>query len=371
MSKLTFMCPCHFGLESVLNYEVKKIGGENIVVTDGKVSFSGDFKTMARANICLSTAERVLIVLGQFNSYSFEDLFQGVKALPLEDFIAKNDAFPNKGYCLDSQLNSVRDCQSIIKKACVERLKSVYNTDWFEEDGARIQLQFSIHKNLATIYLDTTGTGLHKRGYRQTSNLAPIKETLAAGIIDLARIRENTVVQDPFCGSGTILIESAFKALSVAPGLRRKFLSESWGCVPNNLFSEIRQEEIAKINKTGQFIAYGSDIDDYCVDLTISNAKKAGVVSKISTTIEDIKNFTPIPNSTIICNPPYGERMLELKEAEKLYRIMGERFNPSQSNPCYIISPHEEFEKFFGKQADKRRKLYNGMIKCQLFMYFK
>ncbi len=371
MNQLKFSCPCHFGLESVLSFEVKKIGGTDITVSDGKVNFHGDYTTLARANICLSTAERVLIVLGEFRAVSFEDLFQGVKAIPLENFVGKRDAFPVKGYSLNSQLHSVPDCQSIIKKACVERLKSKYGISWFEESGSVYQIQFSIHKDEVTVFLDTTGAGLHKRGYRRNSNDAPIKETLAAGIVDLARIRADSVVCDPFCGSGTILIESAFKGLNVAPGMRRKFSAESWSCIPTEAWVTVRQEAISNINKVGCFKALGYDIDDFAVDLAQDNAKKAGVGSKVAISLADVKNYTPVENAITICNPPYGERMLELRQAEKLYSIMGQVFRPSAANPCYIISPHEDFEHFFGKKADKRRKLYNGMIKCQLFMYFK
>ncbi len=371
MDNLRFSCPCHFGLESVLNYEVKKIGGTDIVVTDGKVSFTGDISMIAKANICLSTAERVLIVLAEFDATTFEQLFQGVKAIELENFVSVKDAFPVKGYSLNSQLHSVPDCQAIIKKACVERLKSKYNITWFEESGALVQIQFSILKDHVSIFIDTTGAGLHKRGYRRNSNDAPIKETLAAGIIDLARIRSKSIISDPFCGSGTILIESAYKACNIAPGLKRKFAAESFGFIPKQIWTDIRQQCLSEIIKNAEFKGYGSDIDEDCVDLTAENCKKAGVSSRISVIKEDVKNFRPTENSITICNPPYGERLLEIKQAEELYRIMGQVFSPSSSNPCYIISPHEEFENFFGKKADKRRKLYNGMIKCQLFMYFK
>ncbi|MFA5658310.1 MAG: class I SAM-dependent RNA methyltransferase, partial [Oscillospiraceae bacterium] len=296
---------------------------------------------------------------------------QGVKAIELEDFVGKNDAFPVKGYSLNSALHSIPDCQSIIKKACVERLKSKYNISWFEETGALFQLQFSILKDMVTINIDTTGAGLHKRGYRKNANEAPIKETLAAGIIDLARIRQDSIVCDPFCGSGTFLIESAFKALDVAPGMRRKFTAESWRIIPDEVWKNARKDAVSAVNKQGSFHAYGSDIDPDSVDLSRENAGKAGVSSKISLLCENVKSFAPPENSITICNPPYGERMLELKQAEELYSIMGQVFCPSASNPCYIISPHEDFERFFGKKADKRRKLYNGMIKCQLFMYFK
>jgi len=367
LNNLRLCCPCHFGLESVLKYEINKIGGTNLSVSDGKISFDGNFNILARANIRLSTAERVLIELAEFKAYSFEDLYQGVKNIPFENFIGRKNAFPVKGYSLNSQLHSVPDCQSIVKKAVVDHLKSEYNISWFDESESPVQIQFSILKDKVNIYLDTTGAGLHKRGYRKNSNLAPIKETLTAGIIDLARIRSDTIVCDPFCGSGTILIESALKALNIAPGINRRFSSEKWGVIPENIWSEERQRAIGDVNKDAQFHAIGFDIDDSAVSLTIDNAKKAGVKSRISVEQADIRKFHQPENSVVICNPPYGERMLEIRQAEEIYKIMGK----SISKPAFIISPSEEFEKLFGKKADKRRKLYNGMIKCQLFMYFK
>ena len=371
MNKIRLCCPCLFGLESVLSYEIKKIGGENLKVTDGKISFDGDFNTLAKANLWLSTAERVLIELGSFESKSFEELFQGVKNLPFERFIGKNDAFPVKGYSLNSALHSIPDCQSIIKKAIVERLKSVYGISWFDEDGPVHQIRFAIHKDIVTIFLDTSGAGLHKRGYRRNSNDAPIKETLAAGIVDLARVRSNSTVFDPMCGSGTFLIEAAYKALNIAPGLRRKFASQNWSQIDDKIWNDARAEALDLIDRQGEFKAFGFDIDDIAVDLTQSNARKAGVGSKLVIKQADISRFKQPDNSITFCNPPYGERMLEIKDAERLYKSLGERLNPSRERPCYIITPHEEFEKFFGKKADKRRKLYNGMIKCQLYMYFK
>lgn len=370
-NKIRLCIPCHFGLESVLAYEIKKIGGENLNTTDGKISFDGDFSTVAKANLWVASGERVLIELGSFPAYSFEDLFQGVYALPIENFIGKTDAFPVKGHCINSQLHSVPDCQKIIKKACVKRLEKIYGISYFEETSAKHQIQFSIHKNVTTIYLDTSGTGLHKRGYRRNSNDAPIKETLAAGIVDLARIRADTVVCDPMCGSGTLLIESTFKALNVAPGLRRKFAAENWEQIPAEIWKNARTEALDSINKEGSFHGYGFDIDDDCVVLTQDNAKKAGVGSKLTVKQQDISKHKQIPGAVTLCNPPYGERMLEIKQAEELYKKLGQTLCPSNENPCYIISPHEEFETFFGKKADKKRKLYNGMIKCNLYMYFK
>lgn len=368
---IRFSCPCHFGLESVLNFEVKKIGGENIEVSDGRVSFDGDETMIARANICLAAAERVLIQLAVFRAETFEELFQGVKNCPLEEFIGKNDAFPVKGHSINSKLHSVPDCQSIIKKAASSRLGEKYGVSWLEESGAVHRIQFSIHKDIAGIYLDTTGEGLHKRGYRRNSNEAPIKETLAAGIVDLARVSRNSVVSDPMCGSGTFLIESAYKALRVAPGLRRKFSAERWEQFGSDIWKQSREKALSEIDKQGSFKALGSDIDENAVSLSRANASKAGVGSKVTVSLNDIRNFRRVEGAINICNPPYGERLLDVREAEELYKILGEKLHPDKDSPAYIISPHEDFEEFFGKKADKKRKLYNGMIKCCLYMYFK
>jgi putative N6-adenine-specific DNA methylase len=362
-----FSCPCHFGLESSLKFEIKKIGGKNVQAYNGRVSFEGDFTMLARANICLSTAERVLIELAQFHAETFEELFCGVKNIPLEDFIGKSDAFPVKGYSLNSKLKSVPDCQSIIKKACVERLKSKYGINWFEETGSIHQIQFSIMNDTVTVYLDTSGAGLHKRGYRKNSNSAPIKETLAAGILDLAFIKKDSILFDPFCGSGTILIEGALRALNIAVGLNRRFAAEKWDCIDEKIWSQERSRAIDLVDKSAQFQAYGSDIDSNAVELTLENAKKIGLKSRINVRNCDVKDCVIPDGAVTICNPPYGERMLEIKQAEKIYRDMGKVFK----KPCYIISPDERFEECFGRKADKKRKLYNGMIKCQLFMYNK
>jgi putative N6-adenine-specific DNA methylase len=354
----------------VLKYEIQKIGGTDLRVSDGKISFTGDENIVARANLCLSTAERVLIELIEFKATSFEELFQGVKAIELERYIGKDDAFPVKGNSLDSALHSVPDCQSIIKKAAVERLKSKYGINWFEESGAVVQIKFNIRKDVVSIYLDTSGVGLHKRGYRRNSNAAPIKETLAAGIIDLARVRPDSIVCDPFCGSGTLLIESALKALKIAPGLNRRFAAEKWSCFDDRIWREERTRAIDNVDKSAEFHGIGFDIDDDAVALTLDNAHNAGIKSRLKIEQADITKFVQPEDSIVICNPPYGERLLELREAEDIYRKMGRVLGKGGSRQSYIISPHEEFEKFFGYQARKRRKLYNGMIKCQLYMYF-
>ena len=368
--KLRLCCPCHFGLESVLKYEITKIGGTDLKVSDGKITFTGDENILARANLCLSTAERVLIELIEFRAETFEELFQGVRSVELERFIGIDDAFPVKGYSLDSALHSVPDCQSIVKKAAVERLKSKYGIEWFSESGATVQIKFSILKDIVTIYLDTSGVGLHKRGYRRNSNAAPIKETLAAGIIDLARVRPDSIVCDPFCGSGTLLIEAAMKALRIPVGINRRFAAEKWSSIPSSVWQEERKKAIEGVDRSAEFRGIGFDIDDAAVALTLDNAHKAGIKSRIRVEQADIDKFVQPEDSIVICNPPYGERLLELREAEDIYRRMGRVLGKGGSRQSYIISPHEQFEKFFGENAKKRRKLYNGMIKCQLYMYF-
>ncbi len=368
---LHYSAPCHFGLESVLSGELKRLGAQDVLAQNGRVNFCGPLELLAKANLWLRTAERVQILLGSFSAESFDELFEGVRALPLEDYIAKTDAFPVKGWSLESKLTSVPACQSIIKRAAVKRLEGVYGLAQFPESGPVHQLEFSLHKNLCSLYLDTSGPGLHKRGYRPKGNQAPLKETLAAGILDLARIYPDTQIYDPCCGSGTFLIEAAFKALNIAPGLRRRFAAEAWCQIPTGIWQQQRQAAAAEVRKDTTFRAYGGDIDPEAVALKLENAKKAGVISKVQAQLANLEQFTPpTGKSLVVANPPYGERMLELHEAEALYKTMGRVFTPAEGVSYYIISPHEEFETLFGRKANKRRKLYNGMLRCQLYMYF-
>lgn len=369
---LNFIAPCLFGLEGILADELKRLDIKDVKAENGRVLFSGDSYTLARANINLRTAERVLILIGRFKARNFTELFENVKNLPFEKFIGKTDAFPVKGWSLQSQLHSVPDCQKIIKKAMVERLKAKYNVDWFEETGKKYQIQFSILKDEVSIMIDTSGEGLHKRGYRANANEAPIKETLAAAFCLLARIYPDTVMFDPFCGSGTILIEAAMIANNIAPGLKRGFISEGFGFIVEDAYRVERERAIEAINRTSEFKAYGSDIDKSALIIARENAKKAGVSDCIEFNQCDIKDFSiERERALVITNPPYGERLLDIKEAEKLYKIMGEKFIKQRGRKYYIITPDEQFEKIFGREADKRRKLYNGNIKCQLYMYFK
>lgn len=370
--KLNFVAPCLFGIEGILADELRRMGVENITAENGKVLFSGDFSTLAKVNINTRYAERILINMGQFKAYTFTDLFEGVKALPFEDFIGRDDAFPVNGHSLNSQLFSIPDCQSIIKKAIVERLKSKYNIGWFKETGTEYKIRFSIMKDNVTIMLDTSGEGLHKRGYRRNSNDAPIKETLAAAMCDTARIYPDTSLFDPFCGSGTILIEAAMHAAHIAPGLNRFFAAENFSFIPDSVWREERMAAMDAIRHGIDFEAHGFDIDPACVELTMANAKKIGVEKYIKAAVRDIKDFSlPEGRTLTITNPPYGERLLDIQAAEEIYKTMGRVFEKKDGKKYYIISPHDEFERLFGRDADKRRKLYNGMLKCQLFMYFK
>lgn len=369
--ELNYVAPCHFGLESVLSGELKRMGASNVIAENGKVNFSGDGNILARANLNARTAERILILLGKFRATSFEDLFQGVQKINLEDFIGSRDAFPVKGWSLNSKLFSISDCQAIIKKSAVERLRKHYHQEWFSETGPVHQLQFSILKDEVSIMLDTSGVGLHKRGYRVNSNDAPIKETLAAGIVDIAFVKRDSVVYDPFCGSGTLLIEAATKALNIPPCINRKFAAQTWGLFPDEVWAEERTRGIDLVRRDASFFGYGFDIDSDSVDLAKSNAKKAGVFSKVLISQADIKDFKmKTEGGIVICNPPYGERMLEIQEAQRIYAQMGKVFTQKPNVSYHVISPDEKFEKVFGRSASKRRKLYNGMLKCQLFMYF-
>ena len=363
--------PCLFGLESVLSGELKRLGFEEISVTDGRVEFSADAEGIARANLHLRTAERVLIVLGSFRAVSFQQLIDGAEQIRFEDYIGKKDAFPVKGWSLNSQLHSVPDCQAIIKKAAVKRLSQKYGVAWLEESESTVQIQFSINKDIVTIMLDTSGAALHKRGYRKNANLAPIRETLAAGILDIARIYPDTQLYDPFCGSGTFLIEAAYKAKNIAPGIYRRFAAEKWSSIPTNIWKMGREEAIEKVRREVEFVAFGSDISEESLQIAEANARRAGIPGLIRLQKQDIKNFTlPNKKSVVVTNPPYGERLMAGENLHQLYQTMGSVFKPSDHVSYYIISSMEEFEKAYGRQADKKRKLYNGMLKCNLYQYF-
>ena len=370
--KIRCVVPCLLGLESLIAQELRDMGAIDVAAENGRVLFSGDANLLARANINFRFAERIQILIGSFPARTFDELFEGTKALPWEAWIGREDAFPVKGYSINSALFSVSDCQAIIKKAVVERLKSVYHIPWFEETGPIHQIQFSIMKDEASLLLDTSGAGLHKRGYRLQANYAPLKETLSASLCSLARLRDYHTLYDPMCGSGTILIEGAMMAQNIAPGVNRNFAAERWDALPQSAWAQERERARDLVKRDVHFQAYGSDIDADALELAKANALRAGVQANIAWKQADLRDFAPeTEKGTLICNPPYGERMLDIQQANELYRIMGKKFDKKRGWSYYIISPSEQFESLFGRRADKRRKLYNGMIKCQLYMYFK
>lgn len=369
---MNFTAPCIFGLESLVTDELKNMGAASVNAENGRVFFSGDEHMLARANICSRYAERIMIVVGSFEAHTFEELFQGAKALPWEKWIGEFDEFPVKGHSVNSDLFSISDCQAIIKKAMVERLKAKYNTDWFEETGVRYQIVFSIMKNRVHLMIDSSGLGLHKRGYRPQANDAPIKETLAAAMCNLARLRPYHTLYDPMCGSGTILIEGAMLVHNIAPGVKRNFSSERFPQIPEEVWRQERERAENAVIKESDFKAYGSDIDRNTLKIAEENAVRAGVGNMIDFSYADVKSFSPkTEKGTVITNPPYGERMLSQREVDDIIKAMGRQFTCKRGWAYYIINPSETFEEMFGRKADKRRKLYNGMIKCQLYSYFK
>ena len=370
--QINMVAPCIFGLESLVSDELKRMDAQNVTAENGRVFFSGDENILARANICSRYSERIYIDVGSFEAHTFEELFQGTKALKWEQWISEYDEFPVKGHSVNSDLFSISDCQAIIKKAIVEHLKGVYNVDWFEETGARHQIEFSIIKNKVHLMIDTTGNGLHKRGYRPVANDAPLKETLAAAMCSLSRLRPYHTLYDPMCGSGTILIEGTMLVHNIAPGVNRNFSAERFEQIDYSVWDEERQRARENEIRESDFKAYGSDIDSGALEIARQNAERAGVGKYIEFAREDIKNFKPVTErGTVICNPPYGERMLTQAQVSELIKIMGRVFPKKHGFSYSIISPSEEFEELFGRKADKRRKLYNGMIKCQMYMYYK
>ena len=361
--------PCLFGLEGLVGNELRHMDMTNVRPENGRVYFNTDEAGLARANIRSRFGERVLLVMGRFPARTFDELFEGVKAIPWERYIPKNGAFPVKGHSLDSALHSVPDCQKIIKKAAADRLAAKYKVNWLPEDGALYQIQFAIMKDQAVLYLDTTGTGLFKRGYRPAHVAAPLRETLAAALVDIAGYRGRGDFCDPFCGSGTIAIEAALAAKNRAPGIRRHFSAERWDFLPGAIWDTVREEARAR-EFAGDYHIFASDIDPKAVTMARENAKRAGVDDCISFSVADAREFSRnTDRGVIVTNPPYGERLMEKREAEALYAAFGRAYRETHGWQLYLLSSHTEFERSCGRTASKKRKLYNGTIKCDLFMY--
>ena len=369
MDQMEFSVPCLFGLEGLTGDELRRLDMDNVRVENGRVLFSGDSRALAKANVCLRTGERVLIVLADFRATTFEELFQGVYNTPLEAYIPRDGAFPVKGHCLNSTLMSVPDCQAIVKKAASRRLGEKYGISWLPETGAKYQLQFSLMNDRAQLFLDTSGPGLHKRGYRANANDAPLRETLAAAMVILTRYRGREFLWDPFCGSGTIPIEAAMIAKNKAPGAYRRFSAEAFAWMDPKLWGEVRTE--AKDREFhGNYRILGSDNDPKCVSLAMANARKAGLGDLIDFRDGDATKLSlPCDEGILICNPPYGQRMMEQQSAQRLYAALGRHLKFADGWKKYVITSEPEFEHYFGKRADKKRKLYNGMIKCDYYMY--
>lgn len=369
MTNLEFSVPCLFGLEGLVGDELRRLNMENVRVENGRVLFSGDETALAKANVCLRMGERVLVMLADFEARTFEELFQGVYHTNLEDFIPKDGAFPVKGHALNSQLMSVPDCQAIVKKAACKRLGEKYGVSWLPETGAKYQLQFSIMNDRVQLYLDTSGPGLHKRGYRAVGNDAPLRETLAAAMVTLTHYRGREFFWDPFCGSGTIPIEAALIAKNKAPGSFRRFSAEAFSWIDPKVWGEVRTEAKDREFK-GNYKIMGSDNDPKCISLAISNARKAGLGDLIDFRDGDATKMSlPTDSGILVCNPPYGQRMMEQKSAQRLYADLGRHLKFADGWNKFIITSEPEFEHYFGKRADKKRKLYNGMIKCDYYMY--
>ena len=370
MTKLELAVPTLFGLEGIAADELRRLDLSNVRAENGRVFCDATPSDIPRVNLNLRTGERVLLVLGRFYAADFDSLFEHVRALPLEQFIPRDGAFPVKGHCLNSALNSVPACQSIVKKAAAARLGQAYGLETLPETGALYQLQFSILKDEVTIMLDTSGSGLHKRGYRAIGVAAPLRETLAAAMVLLSRYRGRDPFCDPFCGSGTIAIEAALIAKNRAPGLNRTFSAQKWGFIPQKAWLDAAGEAMDK-EFDGVYDIWGGDIDPRAVALARDNAVKADVEDLVRFEVADARKFARTAEyGRVVTNPPYGERLMEKQEAEDLYRDFGQAVRALPSGwRVSVLSSHTEFERTFGRTADKRRKLYNGMIKCDLFQY--
>ena len=368
--KYNIIATSTFGLESIVADELKKLGIDGLTVDNGKVEFSGDEKDIISCNINLRTTDRILIKVSEFNAETFEDLFQGTKAINWGDIIPSNGRMHIEGKSIKSKLFSVPDCQAIVKKAVVESMKRKYKKDWFDETGAEYKIEIGLLKDKATLTIDTSGYGLHKRGYRNIAGAAPLKETLAAAMVLISRWNPSRILADPLCGSGTIPIEAALIGKNIAPGINRNFISEEWGLFPQKLWKDERDEAKSKVNNE-TFRILASDIDGSVLKTARENAEKAGVGDLIAFQKLPVEEFSSRKKyGCIICNPPYGERLGELKQVEELYRHMGNVFSKLDSWSYFIITSHPQFQKLFNRKADKNRKLYNGKIQCYYYQFF-
>ena len=367
-----FVATCLFGLEKLVGEEIDALGYKRLETIDGRVTFEGDFSVFARCNINFRYAERLYLKIGSFEANTFTELFDGTKSLPWEEWIEKTDEFPVKGHSIKSKLFSVPDCQKIVKKAIVERLKSKYNISWFEENTTKKQVEFFIFNDKATLMIDISGVPLHKRGYRAASGEAPLRETLAAAMAKISRPREDVLFWDCFCGSATIPIEAALLMTNTAPNINNSFICEKFNNIDSKVFSDAREEALSNIKRDTTFRAFASDIDENVLQIAKHNIEKAGMTDYIecfSMNALDIK--AEGRKGTVVCNPPYGERLSNADEVYKLYADMGKAFSNLDRWQIYILTNDEEFERKYGRRADKIRRLYNGMLRCNYYQFFK
>jgi putative N6-adenine-specific DNA methylase len=371
MAKIELIATATFGLEALVGREIEALGQDEVRVENSRVVFRAEASEIPRCNLWLRSADRVLIKVGEFQALSYDELFEGTKALPWDEWLPENACFPVNGKSVKSKLYSVPDCQSIVKKAIVEKLKSRYRKGWFEETGPKYTVEVGLLRDTATLTIDTSGAGLHKRGYRKLSAAAPLKETLAAAMIALSYWNPERVLVDPFCGSGTIPIEAALIGLNIAPGLHREFISEQWPQLPAEHWRNARQEANDLIRRDRSLKIIGTDIDDEVLSLARYHRKLAGLEEQIHLqrlAVSDLRNSHKY--GCIICNPPYGERLGERLEVERLYKSMRRVFDALDTWSAYILTAFPDFEGVYGKRADRKRKLYNGRIECQYYQYY-
>ena len=371
MSKLELIATATFGLEAIVAQEVKELGYDQVNVENGKVTFTADESAICRSNLWLRTADRVRLKVGEFKAVTFDELFEKTKALTWPDLLPENAAFPVDGKSVQSILFSISDCQAIVKKAVVESMKTRYGTEWFKEDGPLYRIEVSMLKDIATITIDTSGTGLHKRGYRAAGSEAPLRETLAAALVQIARWQPDIALVDPLCGSGTIPIEAALIGQNIAPGMNRTFVSEQWPTIAREHWRQARKETHDCADYSRKLDLSGTDINSDLIGIARKNAAEAGVDELIHFQARPLSELSSKKKyGKIICNPPYGERLSNIKEVEQLYKEMGKFFRKLDTWSFYILTASENFESLFGKKASKRRKLYHGNIKVQYYQYF-
>ncbi|MDS1030166.1 class I SAM-dependent RNA methyltransferase [Bacillota bacterium LX-D] len=371
MANIELIATATFGLEAVVARELKNLGYEDQKIDNARVIFSGDESAICRTNLWLRSADRVLIKMGEFQALSFAELFEQTKALPWADWLPEDACFPVEGKSIKSKLHSVPNCQAIVKKAIVEKMKESYGKSWFEETGPRYLIEVALLKDMVTLTIDTSGAGLHKRGYRKLASGAPLKETLAAAMIQLSYWNPERILIDPCCGSGTIPIEAALIGLNMAPGLNREFVSEKWPNISKGLWQEARQEANDLIKREQKLSILGSDIDGQVLSLARYHIAQAGVEGQVAVQKLPLAELRSRKKyGCIITNPPYGQRLGELKEAEALYKEMGKVFQSLDTWSIYVLTSHHNFESLYGRKADRKRKLYNGRIECNYYQYY-